>query len=356
MKKTANISKTRLSAVVIIALLAMTMCGDGGDDTGGNNNGNNNGGNPVNNRGKIAYSTDGVTWTAVADTKLNSAILSVAYGNGRWLASTNGAAAGNSMAYSSDGVTWTAVEQRIYSDCINDITFGDGKFVAVGNEGVIAYSTDCVSWTHVTDTTFGADDYVMSAAWGDDKFIAVGYKRNGQGKNYAYSADGVTWTAGSGALGTKSFIAWGNGIWVAAMDWTGIHYSTNGGNTWAYTYVPYEYTSTDALNGGPMDIVWGNDKFVAVGSVLDLYSKDVVVYSSNGKDWTIIWDHPFTIKNGIHSIAYGNGKFIAGGAGGKIAYSSDGITWTAVTNSSFGSDGVVIDIAYGGGKFVAVGY
>jgi hypothetical protein len=53
----------------------------------------------------------------------------------------------------------------------------------------------------------------------------------------------------------------------------------------------------------------------------------VAAYSSDGINWTIAGDKILgttSIGNGeeIYSIAYGNGKFVAVGARGKIAYST----------------------------------
>jgi hypothetical protein len=77
-----------------------------------------------------------------------------------------------------------------------------------------------------------------------------------------------------------------------------------------------------------------------------------MAYSSNGITWTVVSDSTFGTTL-ITGIAYGGGKFVAGGGGGKMAFSTDGLTWTAVSDSTF--TGAINDIAYGGGRFVAVG-
>jgi hypothetical protein len=56
----------------------------------------------------------------------------------------------------------------------------------------------------------------------------------------------------------------------------------------------------------------------------------------------------------VSCVAWGGGKFVAGGSDGKISYSADGIKWTAVGDSKFGSTQINC-ICYGAGKFVAVG-
>ena len=85
-------------------------------------------------------------WTAVADSTFgNSLISAVAWGNNRFVAGgKNG-----SMAYSVDGASWTAVadsgmdvqyEGRTYKRDISAIAWGNGRFVAVSWTGEIAYA------------------------------------------------------------------------------------------------------------------------------------------------------------------------------------------------------------------------
>jgi len=40
-------------------------------------------------------------------------------------------------------------------------------------------------------------------------------------------------------------------------------------------------------------------------------------------------------RNSGDAIVYVNGKFVAGGYGGKMATSTDGVKWTAVADSTF---------------------
>jgi len=96
-------------------------------------------------------------------------------------------------------------------------------------------------------------------------------------------------------------------------------------------------------------IAYGGGKFIAGGT------DGKMAYSSDGVTWTAVTNSTFG-KDYINAIAYGNGKFVAGGGGngyGRMAYSSDGITWTAATGDI--DLGNVLAIAYGDGKFVAGG-
>ncbi|GHV86834.1 hypothetical protein AGMMS50255_1300 [Spirochaetia bacterium] len=75
----------------------------------------------------------------------------------------------------------------------------------------------------------------------------------------------------------------------------------------------------------------------------------------SGLNWTKVTESHFgdDYYSDIKSIAFGNGKFVAGGGRGKIATSTDGINWTletspfgtAITNNAI--------VAYGDGIFLA---
>jgi hypothetical protein len=112
---------------------------------------------------------------------------------------------------------------------------------------------------------------------------------------FAYSADGINWTAGS----------FGSDSWI--------------------------------------DIAYGAGKFVAVGST------GVGAYSTDGINWTTT-----TLPSGNwYGIAYGAGKFVAVGFTGVGAYSTDGINWTTTTALP-SSAGYWESVVYGNGRFVAV--
>ncbi|WP_461255548.1 hypothetical protein [Treponema sp. R80B11-R83G3] len=265
--------------------------------------------------GKMAYSSDGITWTTVADSKLGY-IEAITYGNGKFVA-----VGYSKIAYSSDGVTWTAVTTASSANAIAwGGAAGQEKFVA-GEDGSIAYSSDGVTWTRVfVNDIFGnVNNNILGIAYSDDywgagtaKFVAVGYL----GK-MAYSSDGVTWTA---VADTK----FGRNI---------------------------------------SGIAWGFLRFVAVG-------QDKVAESTDGIIWIDrLGDIPMdnTIGGGS-AITYGNGKFVAVGSNGKAAYLSDpdengagGNYWTAIANTTFNTSNSIatksqiLGIAYGNGKFVAVG-
>ena len=109
-------------------------------------------------------------------------------------------------------------------------------------------------------------------------------------------------------------------------------------------------------------ITYGGDKFVAAGSYDG--NKIKLAYSSDGLTWTPVTSNAFnyvsygnTRQWNNNIIAYGNGKFVAGGETCRMATSTNGSTWTSVTTNVFNSEdqqwGKITAIAYGNNKFVA---
>jgi hypothetical protein len=78
------------------------------------------------------------SWTPVTTSTFSSYIYGVTYGGGNFVA-VNGS---GRMAYSSDGITWTEVpgSSPFGTLSIYGVTYGAGKFIAVGGNGLIAYS------------------------------------------------------------------------------------------------------------------------------------------------------------------------------------------------------------------------
>jgi hypothetical protein len=173
--------------------------------------------------GKIATSSDGVAWTAVADSTFgdNSRIWDIAWGNDKFIA----VGETQKMATSSDGITWTSLENSFDH---GGITWCNGKFVVVGYAGRMRFSSDGTTWTVVEIDGFGSNlnDNIRDITWGNDKFVAVG----DYGK-MAYSTDGVVWTAvADSAFGntTISDITWGNDKFVAVGNSGKMAYSATG--------------------------------------------------------------------------------------------------------------------------------
>jgi len=275
--------------------------------------------------GKMAYSTDdGKTWIAVDVSGIfgSNSIEAIAFGGGTFVAGDRR----GKMAYSTNGVAWTAVANSTFDSNNNivGIAFGDNTFVAVSQLGEMAYSkNNGETWTAVTDS--GIWDYfdsydnstrkvsINDIAYGNGKFVAGGGDRK-----MAYSSDGVTWTKIEITPQSEKFnsigtIAFGNGRFVASdsYSYTIMGYSTDG-ITWT--------TVKNADDNTTMAIAYGENKFVAVGT-LSMLSGSGYRTSINGTTWTTV-SGISGLSNAAWAITYGNGIWVTGGQGGKMAYST----------------------------------
>ncbi len=255
---------------------------------------------------KIATSTDGITWTAVADNTFGtSAIQNIAYVDGKFFAS-----GGSKTAYSTDGETWTALADIAFGS----IAYGNGKFVSGGGSGKMWTSTDGITWTEVANSPFSISSNIVDIVYGNGTFVAGAFLQSSPIHTaMATSTDGTNWTIVSNGFGY--------------------------------------YNQIEA-------IVYVDGKFFAVGS---FNSNGKIATSSDGITWTTVNLSTLFSDNIIYDIAYGNGSFVAVGSFGKMATSTNGTTWTAVADNSiweFFLYGNIIlrlinAIAYGNGTFVA---
>ena len=255
--------------------------------------------------------------------------------------------------------TWAVIVNGVFGNGgfdshIHCIAYGNGSFVAGGNSKKISYSTDGKNWVAGIDNTNNATAY-LAATYGNGKFITSNYNK------MLYSTDGKNWTAGSNQFTPYVLsIAYGNGKFVAAglnavygnvTTYRGeMAYSIDGKN-----WTSVEDNILDSFDGsGIQTIAFGNGKFVAGGDCRDGGHNSKIVYSTNGENWTFTPNNTF-FHNGniIRDIAYGNGRFVVVCSDG-VAYSLDGINWIAVANTTF-NENWVSAVAYGSGYFVAVG-
>jgi len=360
----------------------------GGGGGGGGSGGSSGGGNGGGAGGGGGNSSTG--WTAITNSPFNTMIegiglehiYTIAHGNNMFIAGGVGVTRitdtssniHGKIATSSDGITWTVqTNQPFYMDSsgygISQIVYGNGKFIAVGGEysKKIAYSYDGINWTAVPDNKINIGQ--IHIVYGNGKFVAIA-------KNtflMACSSDGITWTAVPDPIhdsyGNKNIdaIAYGNNMFFAlgrtqsSGSLSQISISTDGENWWASLDTNLDYMSMASIDSRYISaITYGNGKFVAGDN------NGRMATSSDGMTWTTIptTNNPFDLwpntGRAINVITYDNGKFVAGCDDGHIATSTNGVTWTAetgwidVTQDILGGSSINA-IAYGSGKFIAVG-
>jgi hypothetical protein len=99
-----------------------------------------------------AYSTDGITWSTMTLPGIPGTYWrAVAYGNGRFVA----VAFDGIIAYSANGIDWTAVSTFLNDAVWQSVTYGNGTFIAVASNGKGAYSKDGITWT----------SFIMTGNW-----------------------------------------------------------------------------------------------------------------------------------------------------------------------------------------------
>jgi hypothetical protein len=246
-----------------------------------------------NSGGVINYSSDGTSWSNAANANTafgTSNINDVAYGGGRYVAVGGSKALATvqegKIAYSTDGTYWTAVTNSTFgTSTIYGITYGAGKFVAVGGGGKMAYSNNGTTWTAVTDSKFSTNTIngiTYGGPSGKEKFIAVGGSLSSL--TIAYSTDGITWTKVSqylsgGVIGLNR-VAWGGNKYVAVAG-RGVMYFSLDGTYWAKieggTGAGESQFNTDGASS-INDIVYGGGKFLAVGYKVDPLSSIYLAY------------------------------------------------------------------------------
>ncbi|MDR2719129.1 MAG: hypothetical protein LBB89_13825 [Treponema sp.] len=276
--------------------------------------------------GYTAHSKDGSEWTEPVIIAKDSRWHGVTYGNGKFVAVGRNTINGKGViAYSEDGIDWTV--QTVGSSGWNGITCGKDKddndlFVAVGGDGYngggrIAYSEDGIDWEILTagnslgewdDVTCGKDkdDNDLFVAVGNDNTRLIGYSHGA----IAYSTDGINWTEPQkvgGGSGGYSVTFHDDKFAAFIADYTA--YSEDGIN-W----------TTKPIDGWWNSVIYGSDKFAAVGS------NGAIASSIDGINWTTQ-----TVKGWWNGVTYGSSKFVAVGSNGAIASSIDGINWTPAT-------------------------
>ena len=214
--------------------------------------------------GNSAYSVDGVNWTAMTGLPSNY-FVGVA---GGVISSTNtfatiagGTSASSVAYYSTNGTSWS-VGSALTSAAWQALTFGNGRFVAVSNGTTSAWSTNGSAWN--VGGTLPANTVWTSVAYGTGPALFVAVSGGTVlSTSAAYSVDGSSWTAATlpqSAYWTS--VAWGNGRFVAvAQGGQQTAYSLDGINwTTPATVLPAVYAWKN--------IAYGQGNFLATASIL----------------------------------------------------------------------------------------
>lgn len=142
------------------------------------------------------------------------------------------------LAYSIDGIKWTAINTALFNHC-NKTVWNGVLWVVVGQGNYwVATSYDGLEWTG-RNSTLMTECYDI--AWNGSYFVAVGV--NNSVASLATSSDGISWTPISigSVFGTRIHaVEWSGAVWLAygsGTNTTAISSSLNA-STWTSTPTP----------------------------------------------------------------------------------------------------------------------
>jgi hypothetical protein len=244
----------------------------------------------------------GSYWTGYY-TGLSHGYFDIAYGNGIFVAIAPVGGYSDRVAVSYDGLTWASTSCLDTFTDYTSIAFGNGVFVVAGSNGKVAVSPDGLNWKKYTlnDTSKRA-----SVTFGKGKFVAAIASDTGTDAS-AISYDGVNWTYNNAVIGQWVHIAYGNGLFVALSG-------SSGTGPIAMTYPDgVSWTSRDRPQGfddvNPKKIVYGNGRFVAVGTASAAHAH-LSVTSTTGAVW-LLGNLSSSSATGYSRLGYGAGRFFA---------------------------------------------
>ena len=198
--------------------------------------------------GKIATSSDGITWTTGTSpmtqiygicwsTTLNEFVMS-GYGGA--------SAPYYAIATSSNGTSWTLRSTPVNSLISPVWSPALLKYLAVDGAYSIYSSTDGITWSFVVNVGGMSSVQIDQIIWGNGIFVAVGSANGGTNKTFATSTDGISWTAQSSPFdgtGVLSTVAYSSDLNLyAALQWANTStvnaaYSSDG-ITWLPASIP----------------------------------------------------------------------------------------------------------------------
>jgi hypothetical protein len=270
--------------------------------------------------GKAFWSEDGGrNWTEVTS-EIEDDWLSVAYGDGVFVAVSDG----DGAAWSEDGGEPWNVTSLPSEKCWQSVTYGDGVFVAVPNSGnkIVKSQDGGRTWE---EAELPYEESWYSVDYGDGVFVTVPCGSN----KAAMSKDGgETWSEAELPYSANWVgVGYGDGVFVAvAQDSKMAAKSEDNGETWRE--VPLPYSDSDSVNWE--SVTYGDNMFVTVGYNWS-NKTGVSAWSANGGGtWMAASSIP---ANEWYSVTYGGGVFVAVGYApdttghGAAAYSTDGINW-----------------------------
>jgi len=310
---------------------------------------------------RILYSIDGSVWI-VADLNgsIPTSVRAIGW-NGTVLVAGgyDSSSGGRTLAYSYDGITWSASPSNIFTSLCDTITW-DGITWQAGGEGGIYTSPDGIIWrgngivqNYLPQVNAIAINKILplvapKAPVPDptSPLTLVGGRDDLTGCTIAYSTDGITWKSSQQVASVfgnafANALCWNGSLWTGGFDTCGGLYPSIG---YSYDGITWNGSSSGSaiIPDFIQSIAWGVSFFLAYGYTGSVYR---LIRSTDGITWTDVTPVPFNIEGAFSSLQYivspnvvnGSLWILIGsgsGTGQTINYSVDGINWN---NSVSGS-------------------
>jgi hypothetical protein len=283
----------------------------------------------------LAYSFNGITWSAVDVSSIFSVVFGIASNGTMWVAGGESAGVGGTtLAYSYDGITWepSANGSSIINVRARAIAWNGTRWV-VGGTGTstLAYSDNGITWISSSSYLF---DVVNAVAGNGTRWVVGGQGTTGNRLGYS-SDNGVTWQpspSGNLRFNSVAAVAWNGTMWVAGGEGTTNHlaYSTDGGISWQ--------TASDVTTFLTFvrAVAWNGTLWVAGGTGTTPGNR--LIYSYDGINWepSDNGDSSLFLDN-LNTVAWDRtmSRWVAGGEGtNTLAFSADGNTWVPSSNGN----------------------
>jgi hypothetical protein len=299
----------------------------------------------------LLKSADGITWTAVTFSAgiATDMLMGLTYGNGVYVITARTGGGGGGHVYRSTTATnnsWTYYANTPAFETVNRIQFLNNKFFCFNAGNNMYTSSDGISWTNITPsvvltnpngstTAWNASHQIFNGVWDGTTYRFYGSSAyySGYGSNFT-STDGVNFT-----LLTKT-------AYIVPQESTiinGIYFVTgNEGVVTSADGITYQHPGSSLR-----DMVKTGTKYVSVGMV----SQDGQIF--NSPDFTNWTNRTPAGTKELYATAYDGTSVLAAGFQKVFSSATNGDTWTtAYTHASE----TITAMAYGNGRFVAGGY
>lgn len=312
--------------------------------------------------GRIARTTSSgsnislTNWTQVTTSTFdNNNIISVTFAEGIWVAGgENG-----KLATSTDGLTWTSRTTGFGSSSINALSFTGSVFVAAGGGGYLQTSTDGITWTARTANVGSNDIYVITPSTYVTPYTPTKWFIGGQNSAAATSTDGITWTTVTvnqpSPLAVNDIVRTSNayvavGGYSSMFSYRGGYFSAFSTNLTNWTIPDINFTTTtneQVSEGGQQargftHVIWktGDSYIFAVDGGGNSSSRaqqnyQRTRYTTDGTSWNYI-DIP-VFASSLRRIQLVSNTFVGwttaySSGQGELVTSGDGFSWTARTS------------------------